>query len=117
MANTLGGVALGDVSAEEVSPSLIGNRWRDVNGNAHADFVAAKRSWRIEREDLTQAEYDALYAVYTNALGGAVALHLDSVGVDVFVHVTDWRAPRKAFGNGGTWEQYGRDLSFTAEEV
>lgn len=120
MANTFGGVTLPNLTGEDITWTTVGTARTKLDGDESIDFAACKREIAIKCVALTQSQYSELEAVYLNAMGGAVALHLDSIGVDVFVRVKpgSWRAPRIRFGPGdGTFEEYGRHLSFDTREM
>lgn len=106
---TLGGVSLYNGSAEELSIEVVGQYRTDIQGTGHADVVRQRRTWGITCSLITEAQFAALDQVRINAQGGAVALHLNSVGADVFVFLHDWQVPRVGESH--------RKLTFTAEEV
>lgn len=108
---TLAGVDLPNGISEELDRVMVGQYRTTIDGTEHADVVRLRRSWKIALGGLTQAQFNALDTVYANAVGGSVSLRLNSVGADVYVHLKQWQAKRIR------GLMFGRDLTFTAEEV
>lgn len=116
--STLGGVPLPRITQRRGGRQLIGSRERAVDGTLHVDYVTDKRTWSIDCSYLTLQQFKALEEVYNQAMGGAVLLTLPDLDQVAYVVITDfpddiaqWARP------DGTWEQYGRSVQITLEEV